>query len=423
MNAIPPTAGSPSPGFARWLRAHALPLAIAFLAVLGAAIAVWFLVLDKAVGTYTVVRGDLLQSVVASGQVITPQRASIAAEITGRVTRVPVAEGDTVRRGQILIELDQADERAALDQAHAALAQADAKLRQLQQLALPAAEQALRQAQANLTQAQRAWQRTRDLVAQNFVSHAQLDDAQRNLDVSESQLRAAELQVASQRPGGSDFVVAQTARRSAETAITAAQAKLDATVIRSPADGVLIGRSVEPGDVAQAGKLLMVLAPAGQTQIVVNIDEKNLAKLAIGQKALVSADAFPREHFPAELFYLNPGVDPVRGAIEAKLRVSNPPAYLRQDMTVSVDIEVGVRRNVLIAPADALREAGSARPWVLAVRNGRALRQPVTLGMRGDAAVEILTGVSAGDALIPVTNGIVTAGQRVRAVPLKGQTQ
>ena len=423
MQAIPPASDPPSPRFARWLRARAWPLAIALLGIVGAAGAVWFLVLDKAVGTYTVVRGDLLQSVVASGQVTTPQRASIAAEITGRVARVPVAEGDTVRRGQVLVELDQSDERAALDQARAALAQADAKLRQIQQLALPAAEQALRQAQANLTQAQRAWQRTRDLVAQNFVSHAQLDDAQRNLDVAESQLRAAELQVASDRPGGSDFVVAQTARRAAETAIVAAQAKLDATVIRSPADGVLIGRSVEPGDVAQAGKALMVLAPAGETQIVVNIDEKNLAKLAIGQKALVSADAFPHERFPAELFYLNPGVDAVRGAIEAKLRVPDPPVYLRQDMTVSVDIEVGMRRNVLVAPADAVRDAGSAGPWVLAVRNGRAIRQPVTLGMRGDDAIEILTGVSAGDKLVPVTNGIVTAGQRVRAVPLEGQAQ
>src|SRR5512135_205747 len=392
--------------------------AVVLLLVVAVGIAVWYLVLDKAVATYTVVRGDLLQSVVASGQVITPARASIAAEVTGRVTRVPVAEGDTVRRGQVLVELDQTDERAALEQAHAALAQADAKLRQIQQYALPAAEQALRQAQANLTQAQRSWQRTRDLVARNFVSHAQLDDAQRNLDVAESQLRAAELQVASNRPGGSEFLLAQTARRTAETAISAAQAKLDATVIRAPADGVLIGRSVEPGDVAQAGKALMVIAPAGETQIVVNIDEKNLGKLAIGQKALVSADAFPRESFPAELFYLNPGIDPVRGAIEAKLRVPHPPAYLRQDMTVSVDIEIGLRRNVLIAPADAVHDADTAHPWVLVVRAGRARRQPVPLGMRGDAAIEIATGVAAGDALVPVTNGVVVAGQRVRPVPI-----
>ncbi len=417
MNSTPPARSWRA--LAAWPRAHAWGAALLLAAALGIAVVLWYFVLDKSVATYAVVRGDLLQSVVASGQVITPQRASIAAEITGRVARVPVAEGDTVRRGQVLIELDQADERAALDQARAALAQADAKLRQIANLALPAAEQALRQARANLTQAQRAWQRTSDLIAKNFVSRAQLDDAQRNLDVAESQLRAAELQVASERPGGSDFALAQAARREAQTAIGVAQAKLDATVLHAPADGVLIGRSVEPGDVAQPGKELMVLAPAGETQIVVNIDEKNLGKLAIGRKALVSADAFPGESFHAELFYLNPGVDPVRGSVQAKLRVPDPPAYLRQDMTVSVDIAVGQRKDVLIVPADALHDAGTAHPWVLVVRGGRTVRQSVTLGMRGDAAVEVLTGVSAGDALVPTTNGAVAAGQRARAVPIR----
>ncbi len=88
-------------------------------------------------------------------------------------------------------------------------------------------------------------------------------------------------------------------------------------------------------------------------------------------------------------------------------------------MTVSVDIEAGQRQDVLIVPADALHDAGTAHPWVLAVRGGRTVRQSVTLGMRGDAAVEVLTGVSVGDALIPATNGAVAAGERVRAVPIR----
>jgi HlyD family secretion protein len=383
---------------------------------------IWFLVVRRPVDTYTVVRGDLAQSVVASGQVITPRRASIAAEITGRVVNVPVDEGQNVKRDQVLVELDQSDERAGLAQARAALAQTEAKLAHIANFMLPAAEQALRQAQANLTQAQVAYKRTSDLVSRNFVSHAQLDDAQRNLDVAESQLRAAELQVASERKGGSDFAVADMARREAESAVAVARAKLDATVIRAPAEGVLIARSVEPGDVAQAGKELLVLAPTGETQVVVNIDDKNLSKLAIGQKALVSADAFPGELFPAELFYVNPGIDPVRGAVEVKLRVTQPPAYLRQDMTVSVDIEIARRNSVLIAPADAVHDASTTHPWVLAVRNGRTVKQSVKLGMRGDAALEVISGVSDGESLVPTTNAVVTAGQRVRSAPIKARS-
>jgi HlyD family secretion protein len=202
--------------------------------------------------------------------------------------------------------------------------------------------------------------------------------------------------------------------------VAVAQAKLAATTIRAPAAGLLIARSVEPGDVAQPGKVLMLLAPAGETQIVVNIDEKHLGKLAVRQRALVSADAFPGETFPADLFYVNPGVDAIRGAVEVKLRVPNPPAYLRQDMTVSVDIEVGRRSDVLVVSSEALHEAGTGHPWVLLVRDGRVLRQPVTLGMRGDASVEIVAGVAVGDMLVPVTNGTIRAGQRVRAVVRPG---
>ncbi|MGE5170602.1 MAG: efflux RND transporter periplasmic adaptor subunit [Rudaea sp.] len=397
-----------------WLRAHWR--AAAALAVLLAAIAAgtWFVVFDKAVPTYTATRGDLVQSVVASGTVITPQRASIGTEITGRVARVPVEQGQTVRAGQVLVELDQTDERAALAQARAALAQAEARLRQIAQYALPAAEQALQQAQANLTQAELAYKRASDLVAQNFVSKAALDDAQRNLDVAKSQLRTAQLQVASNRPGGADYTLAEAARREAETAVDVARAKLDATVIRAPANGVLIGRTVEPGDIAQPGKTLLVLAPTGEVQILVNIDEKNLGKLAVGERALASADAYPDQSFPAMLFYINPGIDPVRGSVEVKLRVPDPPPYLKQDMSVSVDIEVARRKDVLIVPADAIRDIGTAHPWAMVVRNAKATRQPVKLGMRGDQALEITEGLAPGDAIIPATNGLVRPGQRVR---------
>lgn len=412
MNETVPVAPGRPP--AARLRAHWRALAALVLLFAAGAGAAWFLVFDKAVQTYTATRGDLVQSVVASGTIITPQRASIGAEVTGRVARVPIEQGQTVREGQLLIELDQTDERAALAQAQAALAQAAAKLRQIAQHALPTAEQALQQAQANLTQAELAYKRASDLVERNFVSKASLDDAQRNLDVAKSQLRTAELQVRSNRPGGADYALADSARREAETAVAVAKARLDATQIRAPANGVLISRNVEPGDIAQPGKTLLVLAPIGEVQILVNVDEKNLGKLATGQEAHASADAYPDQSFPAALFYINPGIDPVRGSVEVKLRVPDPPAYLKQDMSVSVDIEVGHRKNVLIVPADAIHDIGTARPWAMVVRNGRVVRQPVRLGMRGDKAVEVTEGMAAGEAVVPATNGMVRPGQRVR---------
>lgn len=398
--------------YRRWLWRTALALAV--LAALGFVFR--NAILGKPVEAYEAMRGDLVQTVVASGRIITPQRLSVGAVITEHVARIPVNEGQKVRKGDVLIELDDKDERAALEQSRASVAQAEAKVRQLREVALPAAEQSLVQAQATALQARQQFDRMKTLRERGFVVQSQLDDAKRALDIAESQLRAARLQVETNKPTGSDYALAQTALDQARANLRAAQVKLEQTVIKAPVDGVLIARNVEVGDVVQPGKDLMVLAPAGETQVDVMIDERQLSRLALGQKALGSADAFPNQRFAAELVYINPAVDPLRGSVEVKLRVPDPPPYLVQDMTASVDIEVARKADTVYVPAETVRDVNGPQPWVLAVRGFRAVRQPVKLGLRGDNRIEILDGVEAGDELIPATNALVKAGQRVRPV-------
>jgi HlyD family secretion protein len=360
-------------------------------------------------------RGDIMQTVVASGRVATPQRMSVGAVITGWVTRIPVDEGQSVRRGDVLIVLDDRDLRAAEAQAEAAVAQAEARIRQLREVGLPAAEQGLVQAQANLVLARQQYERNLDLKAKGFLSQSALDDSKRNLDVAESQLSAARLQVQTNGPAGSDFLLAQSALQQARANLAMTRARLDQTIIRAPADGTLIGRDVEPGEAVQPGKELMVLAPVGETQIIVQIDEKNLSQLRVGQQAIASADAYPREHFAAELFYINPGIDALRGSVEVKLRVPQPPAYLRQDMTVSVDIEVARHANVVVVPSGAVADAAGKQPWVLTVEDHRARRRPVKLGIKGEGRVEVVEGVRAGERLVASASAGVVPDQRVRA--------
>jgi HlyD family secretion protein len=408
-------AGIPRAWFGRIALAIALVAAAAFVfrdAILGMPIEV-----------ADVARADLMQTIVASGRVTTPQRVSIGAVMTERIARIPVNEGQSVRRGDVLIELDDRDERAAVAQAEAAVAQAEARIRQLREVALPAAEQSLAQAQANLVLATQQYERAQDLKAKGFVAQSALDDAKRNLDVARSQLDAARLQVESNRPTGSDFRVAQTALAQARATLAAAQAKLDEMVILAPQDGTLIARNVEPGDVVQPGKELMVLAPAGETQIVVQIDEKNLSQLKLGQKAVGSADAYPREHFSAELFYINPGIDALRGSVEVKLRVGEPPAYLRQDMTVSVDIEVARKAGAIVIPSGAVFDAAGEAPWVMVVEGRRTQRRPVTLGLRGEGRIEVISGVVPGERVVAASSAGIRPGQRVRAAAATGSSR
>jgi HlyD family secretion protein len=400
-----------------WLGSALLAFAVAAAAA--------YVFQDSVFGTRVEVRevsrGSIVETVVASGRVMTPQRVSIGVVTTEWVARIPVDQGQAVRKGDVLIELNDDDERAAVAQARALVAQAAAKVRQLREVALPAAQQALLQAQANLRVARQQYERNRDLKAKGFISDSALDDARRNLDISQSQLDAARLQVESNGPAGSDFTIATSALAHARASLVAAQTRLDQMVIRAPVDGTLISRNVEPGDAVQPGNELMALAPRGETQVVVQVDEKHLAQLELGQKALVSADAYPNERFAAVLFYINPGIDPLRGSVEVRLRVQDPPQYLRQDMTVSVDMEVARRTDTLVAPADTIFDPGT-RPFVLAAIDHRAVKKLVTLGLKGEGKVEILHGVAAGDRLVGVASG-VSSGQRVRVAGLSGRPQ
>ncbi len=379
------------------------------------------LIFGQPVDAYPAKLTDLTQTVVASGRVITPQRVTIAAETTGRVIKIPVIEGQTVKQGQLLIQLNDEDETASLTQAKAATSQAEAKLRQLREVALPVASQALKQAQINAEEARKQYQRTKDLQARGFISQAQLDEAKRNYDVITSQVSVASLQVETNRPAGSDLAVASAAVAQAKASMNIAKINLNKSSILAPADGTLINRSVEPGDIVQLGKELMVLAADGETQLVVQLDEKNLAKLAIGQKVLGSADAYVDQHFDAVVSYINPGIDATRGAVEVKMTVPNPPAYLRQDMTVSVDIETAHHLDALVIPIATLHDASSNDPWVLVVRNNRAMKQAVKLGIRGDNNVEVISGLRAEDAVILSEFGLIKAGMHVRVNIIKMQ--
>ncbi len=392
----------------RWLAALALCIVVA-----GAWYGVRTLI-GLSVNVDRVVRGQIVETVVASGNVLTPFRVNISSQIVGTVKSVQVAEGATVTKGQPLILLEDHELKADLAQAMEALASAQAGVMQLDKQTLPAAVALQSQARATLLDGQKTFDRTSDLATKGFTTRQALDDAQKSLDVDRAQVAADDLAVYSASPEGSDFNLAQVAFHKAEAALRTAKAQLGYTEIVAPRAGVLLTRNVENGTVAQPGASLLVLAPAGDTQLALQIDERNLAKLALGQAALASADAYPTQRFPAVVAYINPGIDITRGSVEVKLSVANPPAFLLQDMTVSVDVEVGKSDNALILPGRAVHDAISTAPWVMGIRKGRAVKIPVTLGLLGNTATEIKTGLLEGDVAIPVASTVVV-GQRVRA--------
>ena len=156
-------------------------------------------------------RQDVVQTMVASGHVQSPHRTDVSAQVTGRVVAIPVVEGQWVRQGQTLIELDSSEAQANHQQALANAQQAQVNVRQLLELRLPVAEQTLLQAQANLKVAQQSLARSQTLFDQGFVGASARDDAQRGLDIAQAQWHIAAQQRQSLMPGGSDTAAAHSA--------------------------------------------------------------------------------------------------------------------------------------------------------------------------------------------------------------------
>ena len=406
---------TPSAAARLWalLRAHLWALLALLLALAASVYFAPTLVYGPMVPVEKVARGDLVQSVVASGHVETPYRVEIGSQVTGTVSDVLVEEGQSVTRGQVLVTLEASEANAALVQVQGALAQAQARMRQMVELTLPSAKANLEQAQSNLLNAQGSYDRAAALLKNGFQTKAALDDAQKTLDVARAIVRAAELQVYTNSAGGSDYVMAQTQLDQAQANLNSARARLSYMTITAPREGVLISRNVERGTVVQPGRVLMVLAPKGDVQLVLQIDEKNLGLIVLGEGALVSADAYPDRIFPAQVSYINPSVDITRASVEVKLTAPLPPPFIRQDMTVSVDIAVASRNDTLVLPTRAVHDLGTS-PWVMKIEDGRAHKVPVTTGLRAAGKVEIVSGVSAGDQIVPVT-ARVSPGSRVRA--------
>lgn len=390
----------------QWMAAAGVGLALTAAAAWG-----WWR--GRELPSYTVQRGEFVQAIVASGRVETPHRIDIGAQITAPVAAVPVAEGQRVSRGQLLVQLDDRELAVAVQAAQAQVAQAEAKLRQLVEVQAPVSALAVRQTRISLDNARAQAQRQADLFQQGFIGQAALDESVKARELAEAQWRSAVKQAESEMPSGSDFALARANADAARAALDAARVRQGYARIVAPAAGVLIARSVEAGEQVSPGHVLMTLSPDGATQLVVQIDEKHLRHLALGAPAWASSEAYPERRFSAELAFVNPGVNAQTGAVTVKLDVPHPPPGLQQDMTVSVNVEVARHADALVLPSDALHDAAGPRPWVVRVEGGRARRAEVKLGASAGGRTEIAGGLQAGDRVLPASV-VVRDGEHVR---------
>ncbi|KAI5912745.1 efflux RND transporter periplasmic adaptor subunit [Thauera sp. 2A1] len=285
----------------------------------------------------------MADDVTAVGSLVSNESVVLRPEVAGRISAIRFRDGAAVRKGDVLVELDAAVQRAELQQAQASLRLADANIR-----------------------------RTEDLFARKFVSQSSLDTARSQLEVAR-----------------------------ATTAL--AQARLERTQIRAPFAGVVGIRDVSPGHFVKDGDALVNLEDIATLKVDFRLPELYLGRIRAGQTLEVSSDVLPGERFPATVDAINPLVDAQGRAVVLRARLQNAQGRLRPGMFVRVRLILDQRADALLVPEEALVPAPGNVQFVYRVVDGKAQRTEVKTGMRRDAMVEIVAGLLP-DALV-VTAG------------------
>ena len=309
------------------------------LGALAAGLLAWWVWPAPAVAAVTLQVVPLVRTLQFSARVATASRVDVGSTLTGRVLQVGVVEGAQVKQGDALVRLESDELQATLAQALASERQAAAQLAGLRSTGRSGAQAVVAQADSVLLAARAELQRTQALVAQGFLSPARLDEAQRAVSVAQAQQAGAQAQRAANAEQGSDVAQAQAQLALAASAIAAARARLAQALLTAPADAKVLARLVEPGQIVQPGRALITLALSGAPQLSAQADERFLEQLQVGQVASVVADAYPGQRFAARVQSIAPLVDAQRGAVEVKFSLPQaPPAFLREDMTLSVEV-------------------------------------------------------------------------------------
>jgi HlyD family secretion protein len=362
-------------------------------------------------------RRDLVAAVTASGKIQPKKKVDVSADITGRVTRIAVREGDYVQKGQFLLQIDPTIYQANLQRAQAAMSSAEA---------------GAVQARANRDQAQRALQRTKELREQNpnLISPEQLEQAQTAFEIAEANSTA------------SQHMVEQT-----RAAMREARDQLAKSHLIAPMAGRVTRLAVEEGEVAVPGTfsretgLLLTISDLSVIQVKVQVDETDVVRLHLADSVEVTIDAFPDTAFVGRVTKISDSAiltaaSSVAGQndravdYEVEITLSNPPSDVRPDLSATARIVTDTRKQALAIPIIALtvREntpvtteqrragdgGGAATPTpaaatdtkkkeaegVFVVNNGVATFRPVKVGIAGEEHFEVIEGVREGDTIV-----------------------
>lgn len=345
------------------------------------------------VETVSPIKEDLEIRLSFTADVTPNQVVNLFSRVDGYIAKLHADKGDFVKRGQLLIEIDHTDYQHAVDQAKANLAAAHAKVAQQQA--------ALRHATLTLD-------RMKALIKNQFVSQQDLDNAQVTFDAAVAVLESLRAQVTQM-----------------EVALAQAETNLAYSYIRAPFAGYVAERNLDTGayvtgttaSTSTMSRGILSVHDINTVRVLIEVVEKDIPLITIGQKAELRAEAYPDQVFEGTVTRVVQALNRATRTMTVEIDLPNKDRRLKGGMFARVEVLVGIHRDAVQIPIDAVSRLEEAQ-YVFVVRDGKAQRVNVEIGTRKENHVEIVTGLSGDEVVIVSGKDLVRDGTPVQTQPM-----
>jgi HlyD family secretion protein len=366
----------------------------------------------------------------ATGYIIAHHEIQVASKVSGKVAWIGVEEGSEVKKGEVLVRLEDTEYRAQVEQAKGNLANLQAKLLELEHGSRPQeitqADANLVQAQADLTNSKFSFDRNAALYHEGVISRADFDNAQYNYKNLQARVNALmqAYDLVEKGPRHEEIDAMKGQVEQAEGLLAYDEDQENNAVIRSPIDGGVLERAVELGEYVTNGFVgdkgakgyVVTLADLNDLQVELDISQNDFSKIHMGSKAIVTTDAYPDRKYDGQLVEISPVANRQKATVQVKVQILHPDNRLRPDMNASVAFldpaapqQQGAANPLIIIPASAVKEQS-----VFVVSKGKAVRRLVQIARTTPRGVRISQGLLGGEDLILNPPANLRDGEKVR---------
>lgn len=344
----------------------------------------------------------------ATGTVQARTTTQVSANVMGRITSIPFTEGDAVTRGQLIVRIDNSENKTRFDKATAGLTEARAALIEVDRSA-EAAEAAVRTAEANRDLAEKTFGRIRELHERGSATGQEFDEAQSRLRSAISEVERAKATVEAIRSKKKQI---EARIQQAQADIAATRVQSGYTKIESPVSGVIVKKFAEQGAVATPGQPILSIEDNSRYRLEAAVESSRSGGIRVGQRVNVVIDALQDPEMLGAVSEVLPSADPSSRTVTVKIDLPSN-AGLRSGLYGLARFPVASRQAISV-PGTAVVNRGQLAGVYVVSGERTAVFRIITTGVTYDGRVEVLSGLSEGETIVAAETGKVSDGAKIR---------